>query len=145
MKLSNLKNVLKIVSGSELNEQEYRDLLKEAVLMTLSRGTKKDSYIHPCEVETVRRQVQALTGDEVSEADVRVAANADIYETVPFKSCLERLSEQLRTPDRVSIVNGLAEVLKCDNSVIRDEEVGYFNEVARALRVTPAQMAGLDN
>ena len=144
MKLSGLKNVLKIASGHELTEQEYRDLMKETVLMTLARGTKEDTYIHPFEVTTVRRKIEELTGDTVSEADIRVAAHAELYETVPFKSCLERVADQLRAPDRLAILRGLAEVLKSDDAVIRDEEVAYFNDVAAALRVTPAQFAGLD-
>ena len=143
MKLASLKNVLKFLSGRELDEQQYRDLMKETVLMTLARGTKEDTYIHPCEIAKVRLKIKELTGEDVSEADIRLAAHAEIYEKVPFKTCLERVADQLHTPDRIAILQALADVLKSDASRIREAEEAYFYEVARALRVTPAQLVGL--
>ena len=142
MSIGKLANVLKMISGSELSDQEYQNLKKEALLMTLARGTRQDTQIHPLEVATVKRKIEELTGESISDADIRVAAHAELYEQVPFKTCLSRLAAKLTSKDRTSIVHGLAEVLKSDERVA-DAEAAFFNEIATALQVTPAEIAGL--
>lgn len=142
MTIEKLTNVFKIISGSELSSQEYNDLKKEAMLMTLARATRQDSQIDPLEITTVRRKIKELTGETISDADIRVAAHAELYETVPFKTCLSRIAAKLKPKDRASILHGLAEVLKSDSRV-DDSEAAFFDEIAGALQVTPSQVAGL--
>ena len=142
MNIGKLANVFKLISGHELSPQAYNDLKKEALMMTLSRATSQDSQIHPLEVATVRRKVQELTGEDVSDADVRVAAHSALYETTPFKTCLQRLGQKLKPEDRASILHSLAEVLKSD-ATVEAAEAAFFDEIAVALNVKPSQIAGL--
>lgn len=142
MSIGKLANVFKIIKGSEMSEKEYNDLKKETLLMTLARATRQDTQIDPLEVASVRATIEKLTGETVTDVDVRVAAHAELYETVPFKTCLARVAPKLSAKDRVAILHGLADVLKSDARV-HDEEAAYFDEIASALHVTPAQLAGL--
>jgi len=142
MNIANLNTVLKFFGRGELNPEEKLQLVKEALLMTLARASDSDSNIHPVEVDTVREIVKKITGDDVSAADVRVAAGSEIFETTPLEQCLARMSSKLTTKDRALIANSLADVIRSDVR-ITSREVEFFGKVASALRITPAELAGL--
>ena len=142
MSMAGLKNILKIFGGSELTEEEKQALVKEAALMTLARATASDSNIKKVEVETVREIVERVTGEEVSVADVRVAANSKLFESAPLERYLEDVGRKIDVADRLDIANALAEVINSDERV-SSREVTFFNMVAGAFQLTPAELAGL--
>jgi uncharacterized tellurite resistance protein B-like protein len=142
MSIAKLSNILKIVRGTEPSEEERQNLFKETLLMTLSRASDADQNVSPVEVETVRGAIKRVTGDDVSAADVRVAAASELYESGSLEHHLGRVSGRLGTRERVAIVESLAEVIKSDVR-ITSREVQFFNMVAKALKVTPAEIAGL--
>lgn len=142
MSLAGLKNILKIFGGSEPTAEEKRELFKEAALMTLARATASDSNIKKVEVETVRQIVERVTGEEVSVADVRVAANSKLFESAPLERYLEDVGRKIEVQDRLHIAQALAEVINSDERV-SSREVVFFNMVAGAFQLTPAELAGL--
>ena len=142
MSMAGLKNILKIFGGSELTEDEKQALVKEAALMTLARATASDSNIKKVEVETVRQIVERVTGEHVSVADVRVAANSKLFESAPLERYLEDVGRKIGVADRLDIANALAEVINSDERV-SSREVAFFNMVAGAFQLTPAELAGL--
>jgi uncharacterized tellurite resistance protein B-like protein len=142
MNIANLGNIMKVFGGGEPDPQERQRLVKEAVLMTLARASNADADIQPVEVATVRRIVKRITGEDVSEADVRVAAHSELFETTPLDRCLARIRDRLDPRERVTIAQGLAEVIRSDVRVT-DREVQFFERVAKALKITAAQLAGL--
>jgi uncharacterized tellurite resistance protein B-like protein len=142
MSIATLSNVLKIFGGGEPSAEEERQLVKEALLMTLARASAADSQIHPVEVETVREIIRQATGEDISPADVRVAAHSELFESTPLTSCLAGIGRKIKAGDRAMIVRSLAEVIKSDVKVTA-REVAFFNDVAGALKVTPAELAGL--
>ena len=142
MSMAGLKNILKIFGGSEPTEEERQLLVKEAALMTLARATASDSNIKNVEVETVREIVQRVTGEEVSVADVRVAANSKLFESAPLERYLEGVGRKIDVKDRLHIASALAEVINSDERV-SSREVTFFNMVAEAFQLTPAELAGL--
>lgn len=142
MSMAGLKNILKIFGGSELTEEEKQALVKEAALMTLARATASDSNIKKVEVETVRQIVERVTGEHVSVADVRVAANSKLFESAPLERYLEDVGRKIDVADRLDIANALADVIKSDERV-SSREVAFFNMVAGAFQLTPAELAGL--
>ena len=142
MSMAGLKNILKIFGGSELTEEEKQALVKEAALMTLARATASDSNIKKVEVETVRQIVERVTGEHVSVADVRVAANSKLFESAPLERYLEDVGRKIDVADRLDIANALAEVINSDERV-SSREVTFFNMVAGAFQLTPAELAGL--
>ena len=95
MSKSSLSNILKIFGGAKPTDAEKEDLFKEATLMTLARATASDTNIKPVEVETVRLIIERVTGEECSDADVRVAANSKLYETAPLDKYLARVGKIL--------------------------------------------------
>ena len=142
MSLAKLSNVLKIFGGSEPTPEERDALYQEALLMTLSRATSSDTNIDPAEVETVRTVIRHVIGEDVSAADVRIAAKSELYETAPLPKYLSGVAGKLTVEQRVTIARSLADVIRSDEGV-REAEVDFYNMVAAALSVTPAELVGL--
>ena len=142
MSLSTLSHILSLFSGQEPSPEERQELVNETVMLVLSRATDSDTNIHLVEVASVREIVKKTTGEEVSAVDVRMAAHSKIYESAPLERHLQRVGPQIDVHDRVMIAKALAEVILVDGRVT-GREVRFFNMVADALELTPAELAGL--
>lgn len=142
MSLSTLSHILSLFSGQEPSPEERQELVNETVMLVLSRATDSDTNIHPVEVDSVREIVKKTTGEDVSAVDVRMAAHSKIYESAPLERHLQRVGPQIDVHDRVMIAKALAEVILVDGRVT-GREVRFFNMVADALDLTPAELAGL--
>lgn len=142
MSIADLSNVLKIFRGTDLTPEEKKQLFREVLLMTLARASNSDANIAPVEVETVQAIVKKTTGKDISAASIRVAAASDLYETASLEKFLSSCGRKLDATSRVTTVQALAEVIKSDTRVT-SREVDFFDMVARALAVTPAELAGL--
>lgn len=143
MSISSLAGVLKIFGGSEPSPEEQAQLAKEVMLMTLARATSADTNIKAIEVDKVREVLLARTGDEFPDAEIRVAANSKLFEKAPLDKYLASSAKKLSATDRMNIAQALAEVINADGRV-SDHEVNFFNTVANALTLTPAQLAGIN-
>lgn len=137
-----LGRLLRFFGGGELDPQEKQELVKEALLMTLARASSADIDLAPVEVDKVREIIKKVTGAEVSQADVRVAAHSELFETAPLTQYLSRLSGKLDPQDRAMIAQSLAEVIRSDRQ-ITFREVEFFDKAAHALRVSPSELMGL--
>ncbi len=142
MSIASLSNILKIFGGGEPTEEEKRQLAKEATLMALARCTSADSNIKQIEVETVREIVERLTGEPVKAEDVRVAAQSALFESAPLDKYLASVGRKIDSSDRAKIMSGLEEVIRSDDR-ISSREIDFFNMVANALGVSPAEAVGL--
>ncbi len=142
MSIADLRNVLSIFGGSEPGPEAQQELFKEVLLMTLARASSSDANIQEIEVESIRGIVQRETGDDISVADVRLAARSDLYEKVPLRKYLASASRKLSAADRVRVVQTLAEVIKSDTEV-SVLEIDFFNDIANSLKATPAELIGL--
>lgn len=143
MAISDLKNVLKIFGGSEISGDAQDELYKESLLMTLARAAHADVNIQAVEVDRIREILKQRTGDEFSAADIRVAARAELYAEANLKKYLSSVQRKLSATQRAAIVQALADVMRSDDTV-SVLEIDFFNEVANALKATPAQIAGLE-
>ena len=142
MSISNFSNSLKIFGGSQPTEVEKQELFKEVAVMTLARATASDTNIKPVEVETVRLIIERVIGEEVSEAEVRVQANSKLFESEPLEKYLSRAGRVLDVTERITVAEALAEVIVSDER-ITSKETAFFNMVAGAFQLTPAELAGL--
>ena len=143
MNIAKLGSVIKVLRGGEAKkQQEQTELFNEVLLMTLARASRSDVNIHPVEVDTVRNLVAKITGEQVTAADVRVAAMSGIYETTPLEKALRRLGGTLVSEHRAMVVQALASVIRSDTEVTA-QEIEFFNMVAEALDASPAEIAGL--
>jgi len=142
MSIADLSNVLSIFGGSEPDPEKQKELFKEVLLMTLARASSSDSNIQQIEVESIQGILQKETGEEFSVADIRKAARSDLYETVPLRKYLSSASRKLKSEDRVTVIQTLAEVIRSDTEV-SVLEIDFFNSVAEALKATPAELIGL--
>ena len=142
MSITNFSNILKIFGGGEPTEEEKQELFKEVTVMTLARATASDTNIKPVEIETVRLIIEKVIGEDVSEAEVRVQANSKLFESEPLEKYLNRAGRVLDVQDRITIAEALAEVIVSD-ARITSKEINFFNMVAAAFHLTPAELAGL--
>jgi uncharacterized tellurite resistance protein B-like protein len=142
MSISNFSNILKIFGGAEPTEEEKQELFKEVTVMTLARATASDTNIKPVEIETVRLIIEKVIGEDVSEAEVRVQANSKLFESEPLEKYLTKAARVLDVKDRITIAEALAEVIVSDARVT-GKETRFFNMVADAFQLTPAELAGL--
>ncbi len=142
MSIADLSNVLSIFGGSEPDPEKQKELFKEVLLMTLARASSSDSNIQQIEVESIQGIMQKETGEDFSVADIRKAARSDLYETVPLRKYLSSASRKLKSEDRVTVIQTLAEVIRSDTEV-SVLEIDFFNSVAEALKATPAELIGL--
>ncbi len=142
MGIADLGNVLKIFGGSEIGEEEQQELFQEVLLMVLARASSADASIQSIEIRTIQDIVERESGNTITEQDVRRAARTELYESTPLDKYLASAGKKLLDRDRVAVVHLLAEVVKSDTEV-SVLEVDFFNMVAGALQVTPAEVAGL--
>lgn len=142
MSIASLTNILKIFGGDEPTAEEKSALVKETVLLTLARASASDSNIKHIEVETVREVVEKTTGEAVTAHDVRMAAHSRLYESAPLERHLGSVARKVDARDRAMIATALAEVILADGR-ISSREIGFYNMVAEALELTPAEVAGL--
>lgn len=142
MAIADLKNVLKIFGGSDLDGNHENELFKEVLLMTLARAADADINIQAVEVDRIREILKAHTGEDFTSADIRVAARAELYAEATLVKYLGSVYKKMSDAHRAETVQALADVFRSDSSV-SVLEVDFFDNVVAALRVKPSQIAGL--
>jgi uncharacterized tellurite resistance protein B-like protein len=142
MALADLKNVLNIFGGSDIDEDKQNELFKEVLLMTLARAADADINIQSIEVERIQEIIKQHTGEEVSVADVRIAARAELYAEAGLRKYLSKVQSKMKPAHRAETVQALADIFRSDH-VVSPLEIDFFNRVAESLGATPAQIAGL--
>jgi uncharacterized tellurite resistance protein B-like protein len=142
MAIADLKSVLKIFGGGEVGEDEQNELFKEVLLMTLARAADADINIQAAEVDRIQQILREHTGEDFSTGDIRVAARQELYAEASLKKYLFSMRNKMTNQHRVETVHALADVFRSDKNV-SVLEVDFFNGVAEALQVTPAEAAGL--
>ena len=142
MAIADLSSILKLFGESSPDENQQDELYAEVLLMVLARASSSDANIDPVELKTIQAIIQRETGEELSEADIRKAGRSELYETVNLRKYLRSVQGQISAEKRTDIVRALAEVIKSDSEV-SVLEIDFFNRVADALRITPAELAGL--
>jgi uncharacterized tellurite resistance protein B-like protein len=142
MALADLKNVLNIFGGSDIGEDKQNELFKEVLLMTLARAADADINIQSVEVETIQEIIKQHTGEDVSAADVRVAARAELYAEAGLRKYLAKVQSKMKAEHRAETIQALGDIFRSDQ-VVSPLEIDFFNRVADSLGVTPAQIAGL--
>jgi uncharacterized tellurite resistance protein B-like protein len=132
----------RIFRGKAPSDQERQELFKEALLLTLARATRSDVNISPVEIESVQEMMKTVAGEDVSEADVRVAAHSELYEQASLKDYLGVVGRKLLASDRSRLLECVAEVIRSDRK-ITTSEIEFFNSVVSWLGATPSDVAGL--
>ena len=139
---SSLSAIFKLFDETSGSSEEDEELFNETVLMTLSRATSVDSNIHPAEIGLVRDIVSELTGQEISDSDVRVAANSHIYEEGSLSRYLNAVSVRISVERKIALINALASIINADER-ITEREVFFFNMVVSDLNLRASDLVGL--
>lgn len=142
MAIADLKNVLKIFSGSEVSADHESELFKEVLLMTLARASNADVSIQQSEVDIIRKILKSHTGEDFSAVDIRVAARAELYAEATLVKYLNSVYKKMSEVHRAETVQALADVFRADENVSVLEQ-DFFDNVVKALRVKSWQVAGL--
>ena len=143
MGLEAFASIAKIFGGGQPSEEERQKLFNEALLLTLSRATTSDENITPVEVEAVREIMKSVVGEDVSAADVRVAAASALYEKASLYDYLSATGRKLNSVERAKFVKCLTRIIKVDRHV-SVAETEFFNRVVTSLHATPAEIVGLE-
>lgn len=144
MSLLQLENIIGLFRGKELDEAAKKEVIREALFMTLTRATAADTNVAGLEVETVQRILKETVGEDVSEKDIRVAANSALYEEGSLEKYLSSVAGKVDASERCQIVSALAKVLKADGKV-SPFEVDFFNGVVKALNLNHSDVVGLED
>ncbi|MCY4129661.1 MAG: TerB family tellurite resistance protein [Gammaproteobacteria bacterium] len=139
---TSLSAIFKLFDETSSSTEEDEELFNETVLMTLSRATSVDSNIHPAEIGLVRDMVCELTGQDITDSDVRVAANSHIYEEGSLSRYLNAVSVRLPVERKIALINALATIIKADER-ITEREVFFFNMVVGDLNLRASDLVGL--
>jgi len=142
MAIADLKSVLRIFGGGDVGENEQSELFKEVLLMTLARAADADINIQAVEVDRIREILKEHTGEDFSAGDIRVAARRELYSQATLKKYLASVRGKMNCEQRIETVHALADVFRSDKNV-SVLEVDFYNGVVEALKVTPAELAGL--
>ena len=140
---TSLSAIFKLFDETSGSAEEDEELFNETVLMTLSRATSVDSNIHPAEIGLVRNIVSELTGQEISDSDVRVAANSHIYEEGSLSRYLNAVSVRIPVERKIALINALASIINADER-ITEREVFFFNMVVSDLNLRASDLVGLN-
>jgi len=142
MAIADLASVLKIFGGGDVGKDQQNELFKEVLLMTLARAANADINIQTVEVDRIREILKEHTGEDFSASDIRVAAREELYAEATLRKYLSSVRSRLDNQHRVETIRALADVFRVDKNV-SVLEVDFYNGVAAALAVTPAEVAGL--
>ena len=107
MAIADLKHVLKIFGGSDVDASQETDLFEEVLLMTLARAANADVSIQHVEVEMIQDILKNHTGKEFSAADVRVAAREELYAEATLVKYLRGAEKKLSEAHCTEIVQAL--------------------------------------
>lgn len=112
---------------------------QEALLKTISVMTRADTNIKQVEVEAVQRIVSEELGIEITSAQVHMAANSEFIERKEIHKYLKSVRKELSNDDRIAIVRALKKIVLADDHA-HSFEIDMFNNVAEALKLTPAEL-----
>ena len=141
MPLGTLSSVAKLFE-SKPTEEEQDELAKEIMLYTLARATAADTNIKQVEVEKVQEVLLNHLGIKYDLNEIRITAKSESFENRSLRSVLATASSKMRNEDKVETIQALAEVINVYGRV-SEMEIAFFNEVATALSLTPAEILGL--
>ena len=114
----------------------------EALFKTLAVMTNADTNVQIVEVEVVQSIFKEVTGIEVDEKDVRMAARSEFLEDRSIQKYLSSVQSKLSDNDKKLIIGSLMRVIKADDDT-RPREVAMFDDIANALKVSASDLAGL--
>ena len=142
MPLVAMENILGLFRGRELDEEQKKEAVREALMLTLARATVADTNIAGHEIATVQRIISDAVGQDVSEKDIRVAAISDLFKERTLEKYLSNIAGKIGIDNCKMIATALAEVIKADGKVGPFEE-DFFNGVVKALGLSHADV-GID-
>ena len=123
-------------------EAEHTTLRNEVLLKTLARMTYADTNTTPVEIAAVKKIYKKATGKDISEPEIRVTARGDLHEPKAFKKYLADVRDKISMEDKSFIIKAMAEVVKVDGA-ISPGEVDFFDEVGKAFKLNPSEIADL--
>ncbi|MGB5325040.1 MAG: TerB family tellurite resistance protein [Pseudomonadales bacterium] len=128
-----------LFGGGQLSEEKQQDLFAETLFMVLSGATRADLNIESVEVERVKQILEKLLNREYSFAEIKLAGETELYDTAPIQKYVAKASKKLSVEQRQRILHAMVDVFHSDGRM-GVLETQYFNSIAAALTLTPAQM-----
>lgn len=137
-----LHNLLNVFKGNEISPEEQEQLFEEVFVTVTGRAVSADTNIHPNEIAMVQQIYKEVFEKEIEAGAVRSAANSELFETTPLESFVKAAGKKLTGVEKYMICDSIKHVVNADGKVGK-WEIDYFNQIATALKMTPAEVAGL--
>ena len=138
IKMDNIKALM----NKELSAEKKQKAFKELLVLVLARGTRADLHTHETEVSAAQKVIKNYIGEDISAAELRIAASSEIFETSPLNKHVSKLAPRFDGAERIVIINALKDVLQADGHV-RQPEADFFDTMANALKLKPSEIAGI--
>ena len=121
---------------------ENLSLAQEALLKTLAVMTNADTNVQPVEVEMVQSIFRSVTGIDLDDKEVHMAARSEFLEERSIQKYLAGVECKLSDEDKKTIIQSVAKIVKADDDT-RPREAQMFDEVAKALKISASTLADL--
>ena len=79
MSIINFETLTSLFQSSN-SEAAEKQLMKEVLLMVLARAASADKNVDPAEISDIQEVLLEVTGEDISEADIRVAGQSELFE-----------------------------------------------------------------
>ena len=139
-----LHTLLNVFRGGEISAEDKAVLFEEVFVTVTGRAVSADTNINPAEVETVQRIYKEVFGEDIQASTIRSAANSELFETTPLENYVKAAGKKLTGADKYVICDAMTQVVNADGKVGK-WEIDFFNQMATAMKMTPAEIAGLVN
>jgi len=134
-----IKSVFK---DGKISKKDEADLFREVMFMVLTRASAADLHIDTVEVALIIEILKDSLGLEFSEADIRIASTSSLYKTASLEKYVKKCAKGLSVERRMDVLNALARLFQSDGTT-GVLEAEFFNQIANALGLEPAQLYGL--
>ncbi len=125
----------------ELSSDKEQALFSELLFMVLAGAASADLNIERIETAKISAILKEKLDLDVTHAEIKTSGEVDLSQEDIVRN-VKAASNRLSVPSRQELLNAMLEVFRSDGS-IGPLEQKYFNRVALALDLTPAQMMQL--
>ncbi|MBT8138568.1 MAG: TerB family tellurite resistance protein [Gammaproteobacteria bacterium] len=142
MSLSRFDLLKLIFGGEKIREDKRQALYAETMFMVLSGAARADLNIEPVELKRIHKILRNKLDQDISEHDIQLAGETELFETAPIQKYVSRASRFLTVEQRQEVLRAMIEVFLSDG-VLGPLEKAYFDSIVDALHLKPSEMLAL--
>lgn len=142
MPIADFFRIKSIFKADKEDDAVQQELYSELLYMVLTRAAAADSNLDSVEVSKIQAILESAIDKEVTASEVRTAAITSLYNDAPFEKYVRTAARKLNLERRLAVCDAVKQLLQSDG-IVGVLEADFFNSVAGALELTPAELVGL--